>query len=103
MSQDDLLQKYNLRIEPSEIQIGKTYPLYGMVTKIIDESLENFTIELNYQITLKCFVKNAQSVDTIKERAFEPGIFVTEITSVEPVAGNCGTIVFGRKQHDEMV
>lgn len=103
MSQDDLLQKYNLKLEPSQVEIGKTYPLYGMITNIINETFEDFTIEVNYQIILKCFVKDANSVNIIKERAFEPGIFVTEITSTEPVSGNCGTIVFGKKHHNEMV
>lgn len=98
MSDNDFFRKHNLTVQTGDVEIGHVYPLYGMVTKIIDETFENFTIQLNWDTTLRCTLKDPGSVETIKSRAFEPGIFVSEITSVKPLSGNCTTIVFGRKQ-----
>lgn len=103
MSKNELFDKFGLQVQEGQVEVGRIYPLYGMITKIIDETFENFTIEINHGIVLNCFIKEKDSVDKIKERAFEPGIFITEITGLEPVSGKCNTIVFGRKQNIELV
>jgi hypothetical protein len=102
MTDDDFLGKYNITVEPGEVEVGKTYPLYGIVTNIIDDTFENYTIEINHSITLRCFLKSEESSDIIKERAFEPGIFITKITNSNPVEGECETIVFGKKSKDHL-
>lgn len=101
MSKNDFFQKYNLTVEKGDVEIGRTYPLYGLITDILDDSLDNFTIQISGGVCLRCSLKDEAAIQTIKERAFEPGIFVAEITSVEPVEGNCSTIVFGKRQHGE--
>jgi hypothetical protein len=96
MSKDDFFKKYGLTVQPGEVQIGRVYPLYGAITEILDERLETFTIEINHGLILRCSIQDQDSIEKIKKRAFEPAIFVTEITSVEPVEGECTTIVFGK-------
>lgn len=83
------------KIEHREVEIGKTYPLYGYITKIIDDTFENFTVEINNGISLKCTFTAGDCRAQIKERAFEPGIFVARITGLNPVKGECGSMVFG--------
>jgi hypothetical protein len=100
---EDFFNKYGLNIQEGQVEVGKVYPLYGIITSILDESFENFTVEVNSSIILRCNIDNEENVEVIKSRAFEPGIFVTEITGLEPVRGHCKTIVFGRKQETEMV
>jgi hypothetical protein len=102
MSGNDFFDKYNLTVEVGDVEVGRVYPLYGMITKILDDSFDNFTIEIGGGISLRCALKDQDSIELIKERAFEPGIFVTEITNIEPVEGHCTTIVFGKKQHKEI-
>lgn len=102
MSSDDFFEKYNLKPQPGEVEIGKVYPLYGIIMDILDDSFENFTIEITGGVRLRCSLKDQEAINKIKERAFEPGIFVAEITDTEPVRGHCTTIVFGRKQHGEV-
>jgi hypothetical protein len=102
MSDDDFFNKFGLTVEASEVEIGKIYPLYGMITQILNPSMENFTIEINSGLVLKCSINDEDSVEKIKERAFEPAIFVTQITSVNPVAGDCTTIIFGKRQHSQL-
>ena len=55
----------------------------------------------------------SEKLEILKERAFEPGIFITEVISTEEtsgedgkkygVVGNCTTVVFGRKQVENIV
>jgi hypothetical protein len=100
---EDFFSKYGLNVQEEDVEIGKVYPIYGVITSILDETFENFTVEINSSIILGCNIDNPENIEVIKSRAFEPGIFVTEITGLEPVRGHCKTIVFGRKQETEMV
>lgn len=99
---DNFFEKFGCEVKEAAVEIGQTYPIYGMITKIIDENLDNFTIEVNSYIQLKCQLNNAESVEKIKERSFEAGIFVTTVTDVNPIKGDCTTIVFGKKQAVEV-
>lgn len=102
---DNFLDKFGFEIKQADVEVGKTYPLYGAITKIIDESQENFTIEINNQIELKCTISTdfPKYLEMVKRRAFEPAVFVAEITSKDPLQGHCSTIVFGRTQTPEQV
>lgn len=103
MAEDTFFDKFGLQVGEGDVEIGKTYPLYGAITKILDESFENFTIQINHGIVLRCAVDKQEFISKIKERAFEPGIFVTTITDLKPVTGDCATIVFGRKRQEELM
>lgn len=98
MSKNDFFQKYGLTVEAADVEIGKFYPLYGAITQILDPRLESFTIEINGGLVLRCSIQDQDAIETIKQRAFEPAIFLAEITNTEPVEGDCSTIIFGKRQ-----
>lgn len=102
MSDNDFFTKFGLTVEASEVELGRVYPLYGTITQILDSRIETFTIEINGGLVLKCSIGDQDSVEKIKERAFEPAIFVTEITGLAPVSGDCTTIIFGKRQQSHL-
>jgi hypothetical protein len=82
---------------PAEnLLIGQVYPIYGMITQVLADEPEGFRLRVNDSIDLVCNIGDPANIEKVKSRAFEPGIFVTEITSIEPLQGRCTTIVFGR-------
>jgi len=100
MSEDNLFEKFGLSVEHGKPEVGGVYPLYGMITKFLSEEVGNVVVELNFNIELKLNIDSADKVEIIKSRAFEPGIFVTEIIQIEGgIKGDCTTVVFGRKQN----
>lgn len=98
MSENDLFDKFGLTVEAAEVEVGKMYPLYGYITQILNPDPQTFTIEINGGIILRCWIQDEESAEKLKERAFEPAIFVTTVTGLDPVKGDCTTIVFGKKQ-----
>jgi hypothetical protein len=44
-------------------------------------------------------IPDPAKVELLKERAFEPGIFVSTVTLKEPkIEVDCSTVVFGKRQ-----
>lgn len=104
---ENALEKMGLEVKTeslSNLEIGKVYPIYGMVTKFISETPGDVRIEVNYNMELTLFIDDLDKINTIKERAFEPGIFIVVINEIDAqnenhyIKGNCNTVVFGRKQ-----
>lgn len=106
MSEENLFEKLGLKVDSAVPEVGETYPLYGIITNIISESDGALEVVLNFNIKLKLNVKDAEQRNIIRERAFEPGIFVTNILKKYEdgedfsFAGDCTTVVFGKKQHN---
>lgn len=98
---EDLFSKLGLEVSTGEIEVGKTYPLYGMITKIISEEEDAVIVEINFGIEARMKVGDASKIELIKERAFEPGIFVSVVITKDPVVVDCVTVVFGKKQRYE--
>lgn len=96
MKPENLLGKWGIFIDEAEVEVGKEYPIYGFITKIINDTVGAVEIEVNYNISLSCHIESVENINTLKSRAFEPGIFFTTITSKTPICGTCGVIVFGR-------
>ena len=95
----NFFDKFNCEVEAAEVQVGTTYPLYGMITKIIDDTPGNVIVELNFSITATMTIPDQEKVEMLKERAFEPGIFVSTVTNKTPnVEVDCSTVVFGKRQ-----
>lgn len=95
----NFLEKFGLEVSTGEVEVGGTYPIYGMITKIIDDSPGHVTVEINFSINAKMAIPDQEKIDLIKERAFEPGIFVSTIKSkTDGIFVDCSTVVFGRKQ-----
>ena len=98
----DFFEKLGLEVAPSEVEIGQTYPIYGMITKILDDTPGQVIVELNFSITAHMMIPEIAKVELLKERAFEPGIFVSTIkTKDSGVVVDCSTVVFGKKQRFE--
>lgn len=95
----DLFEELGLQVAPSDVEVGKTYPIFGVITKIINDTPGEVEVELNYSINARMHVSEGSRVELLKERAFESGIFVCTILSKEPnVAVDCQVVIFGRKQ-----
>lgn len=99
----DFFEKSGLEVKSGEVVVGETYPIYGMITKFIDETPGNVVVEVNYNIQLVMLLDSAEKIQLLKERAFDPGIFVTTISQVESgIKGDCTTVVFGKRSTEQM-
>ena len=108
----NLFEEAGLEVKYSEVEVGQVYPIYGMVTDIIENQGEDLKIVVNWSILLTIYKVSDEKKDLIKGRAFEPGIFLSKITNkidtlVEndvkySIEGECSTVVFGKKQTIEV-
>ena len=97
--EENFFDKFGLEVASGEVEIGQTYPLYAMITKILDETPGNVVVELNFSIRANMAIPDSDKIDILKQRAFEPGIFVSTVTSKnEGIVVDCSTVVFGRRQ-----
>lgn len=97
-SQNDLFEENGLKVARSKVEVGKTYPIYGMITKILEEQPEKIVVELNFQIQAELKYTSDEQLNLLKERVFESGIFVAKIQETEPkVKVNCKKVIFGKR------
>lgn len=90
-------QAYESVVKMDNVEVGGTYPIYGMITRIISEKPGLVVVELNYNIHATMRIPELQKVELLKQRAFEPGIFVASVTSITPIIEiECSTVVFGK-------
>lgn len=95
----NFFEKFGCEVQFGDVEVGTTYPLYGMITKIIDDTPGNVVVEINFSIKATMTIPDASKVELLKERAFEPGIFVSTVTSKNPsIEVDCSTVVFGKRQ-----
>lgn len=95
----DLFEEYGLKISSGEVEVGKTYPIFGMITRLVDETPGQVVAEINYNILARMHVSEAEKINVLKERAFESGIFLAKITANSPIVeADCQTVIFGKKQ-----
>ncbi len=95
----DLFEQLGLEIAQGEVEIGSTYPIFGMITKFINEKAGEVVVELNHCIIANMNVTEDNKVDLLKERAFESGIFVSTVVAKDPkVEVDCQVVIFGKKQ-----
>lgn len=98
--ESNFFEKFGLEVTSGEVEIGQTYPIYGMITKILNDTPGNVVVEINFSITANMAIPDSAKVEVLKERAFEPGIFVSTVRSKgEGIEVDCSTVVFGRKQN----
>ena len=94
----DFFEKFGLEVSQGEVEIGNTYPIYGMITKLIDDTPGNVIVEINFNIRAHMTIPDNDKVELLKQRAFEPGIFVSTIISKEEgISVDCTTVVFGKR------
>lgn len=97
--EQNFFEKFGLEIAAGEVEIGQTYPIYGMITKILDETPGSVLVEINFSIKANMAIPDPEKIELLKERAFEPGIFVSTVTQKDGgVIVDCSTVVFGRRQ-----
>src|SRR5690606_17534003 len=95
--EENFFERFGLEVQHGNVEIGKTYPVYGMITKIIQEDPDDFIVEINFNIEARMQIGDADKVQLVKERAFEPGIFVSTVIANDPkIIVDCTTVVFGR-------
>ena len=96
---DNLFEELGLEVAHGEVEVGKTYPIFGMITRLIDDTPGSVVAEINYNIVAKMNIPDEERLEILRERAFEAGIFVSTVTEIDPtVKVDCRTVVFGRKQ-----
>ena len=113
---DKTFEDEGLEVKSVEVEVGKSYPLFGMITSILDKTLDNFTAVINYNIKLRINVQTQEHLTLITDRIFESGIFVAEITKQNPLSddsevliknpetvklfpyeGVCTTVIYGKR------
>lgn len=95
----NFFEKFGLEVSSGEVEIGQTYPIYGMITKVLDETPGNVIVEINFSIRASMAIPDIEKINLLKERAFEPGIFVSTVKSKESgIVVDCSTVVFGKRQ-----
>lgn len=101
-SKEDVLgtiDELGLKITKGEVEVGGTYPIFGMITSIEDCGEGNIIAEINHSIKAKMIISDLSRVDLLKSRAFETGIFVSKVISKDPVVEvECQAVVFGKSQ-----
>jgi len=98
-AQKDFFEKFGLEVTTGDVEIGKTYPIYGMITKIISDTPGKVEVEINFSIRAHMSIPDSTKIELLKERAFEPGIFVSTVKSKDSgVEVDCSTVVFGKRQ-----
>ena len=97
--EQNFFEKFGLEVSSGEVEVGQTYPIYGMITKLIDDTPGSVVVEINFSIRANMTIPDQDKIELLKQRAFEPGIFVSTVTSKENgIAVDCSTVVFGRRQ-----
>jgi len=99
----DFFEKFGLEVKAGEVEVGETYPIYGMITEIIDDTPGSVIIEINFNIIANLTIEDEVKVEILKTRAFEPGIFVATITDKQDkkITVDCSTIVYGKFQGEK--
>ena len=95
----NLFDEYGLEVSQGEVEVGQTYPIFGMITKILEDTPGKVIVELNYGIRARMNVPDQGKLDLLRERAFETGIFVSSVLAKDPgIEVDCKLVIFGRKQ-----
>lgn len=95
----NFFEKFGLEVSSGQVEVGQTYPIYGMITKVLDETPGNVIVEINFSIRASMSIPDIEKINLLKERAFEPGIFVSTVKSKEDgIVVDCTTVVFGKRQ-----
>ena len=98
--EQNFFEKYGLEVSSGEVEVGQSYPIYGMITKILNDTPGSVVVEINFSIEAKMTIPDQDKVELLKQRAFEPGIFISTVTDKNEgaIKVDCQTVVFGRRQ-----
>jgi hypothetical protein len=97
--ESNFFEKFGLEVASGEVEVGSTYPIYGMITELVDTTPGKVVVTINFSIKANMAIPDQEKIELLKERAFEPGIFVSTVISKEGgIEVDCSTVVFGRRQ-----
>ena len=92
-------EELGLKVGFGQVEVGKTYPIFGAITRLVDETPGRVVVEINNNIIARMNIPDEKRLNVLKERAFESGIFVSKIVSKDSqVVVDCQTVIFGKKQ-----
>lgn len=88
------------KIDEIKPEIGKTYPIFGILN---DVEVENGKIQaiVNTNIRAELIITDENQLRTLMSRIFDTGIFFVEIKQITEdgfIEGFCSTIIFGKRQ-----
>lgn len=93
------IDELGLKITKGDVEVGGTYPIFGMITSIEESDDGTLIAEINHSIKAHMVISDNAKVELLKSRAFETGIFVSKVLSKEPIVEvECQAVVFGRSQ-----
>jgi len=99
VGEKNFFEEFGLEVAQGDIQIGSTYPIFGMITNVINDTPGEVLVEINFNIQARMKITDAVRIDMLKERAFESGIFVSTIVAKKPaIEVECQTVIYGRRQ-----
>ena len=100
MSEQDIFEKFGLEVTLGQVEVGKTFPLYGLITEFLSEEEGDARVRFNNSNVILKMNVPLEKISILKERSFEPGIFVTTIVEAndELILGDCTTVIFGKRQ-----
>ena len=97
--ENDTFEDLGLEVTRNEVEVGETYPIFGMITEIIDDTPGHVMVEINRNILARINVDDPQKIITLKSRALESAIFVSRILAKQPkIEVECKTIILGKSQ-----
>lgn len=95
---ENFFDSLGVQVKQDKVELGQTYPLYGMITEFLSDTPGNVRVMLNYSVELLMHIDDEEKIALIKSRSFDPGIFVCTIDEVgEKIKASCTTVVFGKK------
>ncbi len=93
------IEDLGLKITKGDVEIGGTYPIFGMITSIEDSGEGNIIAEINHSIKAHMVITDASRIEVLRARAYETGIFVSTVKVKEPqLEVECQAVVFGKSQ-----
>jgi hypothetical protein len=105
MSNAKTFSDLGLEVRQGQPKVNETVPMYGMITNILAETENSLVVELNHNIELTINNTTKENIQIVKERIFEPGIFIATITNINlsenkthHYEATSKTVIFGRKQ-----
>lgn len=96
----NLFDDLGLSVQLGNVEVGQVYPIYGSITKFVSEVPGNIIVRINENIEATMNVGEQDKIDILKNRSFDPGIFVCTITEVsELIKADCSTVIFGKNNN----
>lgn len=98
--QKNLFDELGLGVQFVDVELGGVYPIYGVITKFINDVPGNIVVLINDNIEATMNLADDKLIQTLKNRSFDPGIFVCVITQTKPtICADCSTVIFGKNNN----